>query len=228
VDHFIFHFSSQIVLEKHVNLVDLVRGSRENIRIFESEKELSEYTKETEKFFPKENAVDGGVLRALRRHILEPRESRARQSSSPHAFKFNSPMAPIHHTYASALFPSGSTSFNLVPAAAQNEPVLPLIEAEPPRKKDKKKKRKLDEMDADEEDAKPVKKIKLSKKEKKALKKEKKRERVKDANVVSDHVLQIFQGLNIRAYQDISQKKERKRKRRKGRNKVKKEKKSKH
>jgi hypothetical protein len=227
VDHLIFHFSSQAVSTKHVNLVDLVQGSRENIRIFESEKELSEYTKETGKFFPKEHAADGGVLRALRRHILEPRESRARQSSSPHAFKFNSPMAPIHHTYASALLPSGSTSPNLVPAAAQNELVLPLIEAEPPRKKDKKKKRKLDEMDVDEEDAKPVKKIKLSKKEKKALK-EKKRERMKDANVVSDHVLQIFQGLNIRAYQDISQKKEKKRKRRKRRNNVKKEKKSMH
>ena len=30
------------------------------------------------------------------------------------------------------------------------EPVLPLIEAEPPRKKDKKKERKMDEMDVDE------------------------------------------------------------------------------
>ncbi|KAN0123630.1 hypothetical protein V8E52_002962 [Russula decolorans] len=77
------------------------------------------------------------------------------------------------------------------------EPVLPLIEAEPPRKKDKKKKkRKMDEMDVDEEDAEPVKKVKLSKEEKKALKKEKKRERMKeeDVDVVSDHVLQISQG----------------------------------
>ena len=66
-------------MRKHANLVDFVGGSRENIQIFKSEKELSEYTKETEKFFPKKNADDGGVLRALRRHILLPRESRSRQ-----------------------------------------------------------------------------------------------------------------------------------------------------
>jgi len=52
-------------------------GSRENVPIFRSEKELSKYTHETCKFFPKENAADGGVLRALRRHILVPRESRS-------------------------------------------------------------------------------------------------------------------------------------------------------
>ena len=107
------------------------------------------------------------------------------------------------------------------------EPVLPLIEAEPPRKKDKKKKkRKLDEMDVDEEDAEPVKKVKLSKEEKKALKKEKKRERMKeeDADVVSDLVLQIFKGLNIRAYQDISQKKEKREKKKEKKEKVKREK----
>jgi hypothetical protein len=79
MDHLIFHFSSQAVSTKHVNLVDLVQGSRENISIFESEKGLSEYTKETKKFFPKESAADGGVLRALRRHILVPRESRPGQ-----------------------------------------------------------------------------------------------------------------------------------------------------
>jgi len=42
------------------------------VRIFETERSLSEYTKETNKFFPKESAADGGVLRALRRHILSP------------------------------------------------------------------------------------------------------------------------------------------------------------
>ncbi|KAH8995427.1 hypothetical protein EDB92DRAFT_1794906 [Lactarius akahatsu] len=62
------------VLKKHVNLVDLVHGSKEEVRIFQTEEELSKYTKETKKFFPKEDAVDGGVLRALRRHILAPRE----------------------------------------------------------------------------------------------------------------------------------------------------------
>jgi len=68
-----------VVLKKHVNLVDLVHGSREKIPIFKTEKELSDYTHDTGKFFPKENAVDGGVLRALRRHILVPRERQSRQ-----------------------------------------------------------------------------------------------------------------------------------------------------
>ena len=45
-------------------------GSRENIQIFKSRDELRKYTKETGKYFPKQSAVDGGVLRALRRDIL--------------------------------------------------------------------------------------------------------------------------------------------------------------
>ncbi|KAI0271213.1 hypothetical protein BGY98DRAFT_922924, partial [Russula aff. rugulosa BPL654] len=61
---------------KHVNLVDLAREYRENIPIFKSEKELSVYTKETKKFFPKESLRDGSILRVLRRHILVPGESR--------------------------------------------------------------------------------------------------------------------------------------------------------
>ncbi|KAI9446052.1 hypothetical protein H4582DRAFT_1903118 [Lactarius indigo] len=64
----------QEVLKKHVNLVDLVHGSKEEVQIFETEGDLSEYTKKTGKYFPKESAVDGGVLRALRRHILAPHE----------------------------------------------------------------------------------------------------------------------------------------------------------
>jgi hypothetical protein len=57
-----------------VNLVDLVHGSKVEVRIFNTEKGLSEYTKAKGKYFPKEKAEDGGVLRALRRHILAPRE----------------------------------------------------------------------------------------------------------------------------------------------------------
>jgi hypothetical protein len=68
------HAFSQAVLQKHVNLVDLAHGSQVEVRIFETEKELSKYTQETEMYFPKKSAKDGGVLRALRRHILEPRE----------------------------------------------------------------------------------------------------------------------------------------------------------
>jgi len=42
--------------------------------MFNTEKDLSEYTQQTEKFFPKEDAEDAGVLRRLRRHILVPRD----------------------------------------------------------------------------------------------------------------------------------------------------------
>ena len=66
--------SIQAVVTKHVNLVDLVHGSKKQVTIFKTEKELSEYTKANEKYFPREEAKDGGVLRALRRHILQPRE----------------------------------------------------------------------------------------------------------------------------------------------------------
>jgi hypothetical protein len=73
---FYFSFESpglpQAVLKKHVNLVDLVEGSRENIPIFKWEEDLCVYTNVTGKFFPKEDAADGGVLRALRRHVLTP------------------------------------------------------------------------------------------------------------------------------------------------------------
>ena len=66
--------SIQAVVTKHVNLVDLVHGSKKQVTIFKTEKELSEYTKANEKYFPREEAKDGGVLRALRRHIMRPRE----------------------------------------------------------------------------------------------------------------------------------------------------------
>ncbi|KAH9980051.1 Nop-domain-containing protein [Lactifluus volemus] len=99
---------------------------------------------------------------------------------------------------------------------ADAEPILPLIEAEPPKKKDKKKKkRKADEMelDGDEDedggDGEPVKKVKLSKEEKKALKKKKKLE------------------LKLEAAEDTSPKKEKKDKKEKEKEKRKKEKKAK-
>jgi len=89
---------SAAVLRKHVNLVDLVQGSRarENITIFESEIELSEYTKKTKKFFPKEDAADGGVLRALRRHILVPRESRSREANSLNLKSYHRQLRAFH------------------------------------------------------------------------------------------------------------------------------------
>ena len=67
---------------KNVNLVDLVHGSKEEVPIFQTERQLSAYTKKTDKFFPKEDARDGGVLRALRRHIFSPRDEKTRLSKS--------------------------------------------------------------------------------------------------------------------------------------------------
>lgn len=72
----------QAVLMKNVNLVDLVHGSKKEVPIFETERQLSVYTKKTKRFFPKEDAIDGGVLRALRRHILLPRDETTRLRGS--------------------------------------------------------------------------------------------------------------------------------------------------
>ncbi|KAH9023979.1 hypothetical protein EDB85DRAFT_1989090 [Lactarius pseudohatsudake] len=73
------------VRRKHVNLVDLVHGSKQEVRIFPTEEELSDYTIAENKIFPKEDAKDGGVLRDLRRHIFAPREgtSSSRKNKGP-------------------------------------------------------------------------------------------------------------------------------------------------
>jgi len=64
----------------YVNLVDLVDMKRTGkvAQQFNSEKELSVYSKKTEKIFPKKEAKAGGVLRFLLRHIMHPREGRTR------------------------------------------------------------------------------------------------------------------------------------------------------
>ncbi|KAJ4287017.1 hypothetical protein N0V90_012898 [Kalmusia sp. IMI 367209] len=54
----------------HVNLVDLVDTPGRNVELFTCLDELSEYTIETGKFFPKESAYAGGVLRFLLREIM--------------------------------------------------------------------------------------------------------------------------------------------------------------
>ena len=46
----------------------------QNVRLFATEKKLSEYTLENCKFFPKENAHAGGLLKYLLRHIMSPSE----------------------------------------------------------------------------------------------------------------------------------------------------------
>ncbi|KAI9776599.1 MAG: hypothetical protein M1839_009503 [Geoglossum umbratile] len=60
------------VKETHVNLVDLVERARsgKRVKVFPDLEELREYTISTGKFFPKENAYAGGVLKYLLREIL--------------------------------------------------------------------------------------------------------------------------------------------------------------
>jgi hypothetical protein len=64
----------QVVLSTHVNIVDLIDSPRthEPIYKFASEKELSAYTIRSKKFFPRESAYAGGLLRFLLRQILNP------------------------------------------------------------------------------------------------------------------------------------------------------------
>jgi len=68
------HACREAVRATHVNIVDLVenRNSGRRVRIFSSEEALSEYTIANGKFFPKENAYAGGLLRFLLRQIMNP------------------------------------------------------------------------------------------------------------------------------------------------------------
>ena len=65
---------AQAVKNTHVNIVDLLdrRYTGQGVRVFDSVQELSKYTKDTKKYFPKENAYAGGVLKFLLRDILNP------------------------------------------------------------------------------------------------------------------------------------------------------------
>jgi len=65
---------AQRVKQTHVNIVDLVDAPNtgQRVRVFNSVQELSTYTKEYGKYFPKENAYAGGVLKFLLREILNP------------------------------------------------------------------------------------------------------------------------------------------------------------
>ncbi|KAF8989154.1 hypothetical protein BDQ17DRAFT_1176355, partial [Cyathus striatus] len=60
------------VKRTHVNLIDLVDTKRTGkpVEVFQTEA-LREYTKKTRKFMPREDALAGGILRFLRRKILD-------------------------------------------------------------------------------------------------------------------------------------------------------------
>ncbi|KAG9096612.1 hypothetical protein FRC06_008489 [Ceratobasidium sp. 370] len=70
----------ELVQLTYVNIVDLVdtRVTNIHVRHFGSERELSEYTTRTGKYFPKENAYAGGLLKFLLRHIISPGSGKAR------------------------------------------------------------------------------------------------------------------------------------------------------
>jgi hypothetical protein len=65
----------QIIKATHVNLVDLVetRHTGRAVDVFDTLEELRHYTMSTAKYFPKESAKAGGVLKFLLRNILHKR-----------------------------------------------------------------------------------------------------------------------------------------------------------
>ncbi|KAF7967139.1 hypothetical protein HWV62_5006 [Athelia sp. TMB] len=72
----------EVVKQTHVNIVDLVDDSSDSdVKIFKSLDDLRAYTIATQKYFPKENAYAGGVLKFLLREILNPREGRGGRKS---------------------------------------------------------------------------------------------------------------------------------------------------
>ncbi|OJA19762.1 hypothetical protein AZE42_06789 [Rhizopogon vesiculosus] len=74
----------QRVWDTHVNLVDLVDTARMGtpVRVFASLGELTAYTIQTGKYFPKENAYQGGLLKELLREIHNPYLGKRRNGSA--------------------------------------------------------------------------------------------------------------------------------------------------
>jgi len=72
----------EAVKATHVNIVDLIhtKVTGKPVTIFVSEAELSKYTKAKGKFFPRDNAYAGGLLRYLLRRIMNPRQERVSSS----------------------------------------------------------------------------------------------------------------------------------------------------
>ena len=71
----------QIVERTHVNLVDLTDSftSGRNVTMFKSEGELSEYTIENDRYFPRKNVHAGNLLKHLLRNIHNPSANRGRR-----------------------------------------------------------------------------------------------------------------------------------------------------
>ena len=71
----------QIVERTHVNLVDLTDSftSGRNVTMFRSEGELSEYTIENDRYFPRKNVHAGNLLKHLLRNIHNPSANRGRR-----------------------------------------------------------------------------------------------------------------------------------------------------
>ncbi|KAG1731814.1 uncharacterized protein EDB91DRAFT_707621 [Suillus paluster] len=74
----------QRVWDTHVNLVDLVDTARNGtpVELFASLGELTAYTLQTKKFFPKHNAYEGGLLKELLREIINTYHGKRRNGSS--------------------------------------------------------------------------------------------------------------------------------------------------
>lgn len=82
----------QLVDSIFVNLVDLVDMPNTGVlvRLFETEGELSKYTKRKNKIFPREDARAGGLLKHLLRQIARPRrggKTKAKTSETPGAVR---------------------------------------------------------------------------------------------------------------------------------------------
>jgi hypothetical protein len=62
-----------VVRHKHVNIYDLIEADRIGtpVEVFDSVEDLGYYTYNTGKVFPRDNAVSGGFLRFLLRHVKE-------------------------------------------------------------------------------------------------------------------------------------------------------------
>ena len=65
-------------LATHVNIVDLIDAKRigSRVEVFESVKALGEYTRNTLKYFPLQEAKSDNLLSCLLRHIGKPRRRR--------------------------------------------------------------------------------------------------------------------------------------------------------